>query len=131
MNQVFDSVIVNESQIDGKGAFTARDFKKGEIVIKWDTSHKVLPEDVEKLSLEEKKHTAFMGKDVFLQQAPARYVNHSCEPNTLVKDYCDIAIRDIKKGEEVTSDYSKCLGVDEVIVCTCGRKNCKKIIKKK
>jgi hypothetical protein len=123
-------VIVKKSKIEGTGAFATQDFKKGDIVIKWDTSHKVHPDEISKLSEEEKQHTAFMGKEVFLQQAPAKYVNHSCEPNTHVKDFCDVAIKDIKKGEEITSDYSECLGVDEVIICTCGSKNCKKVIKK-
>ncbi len=59
-------------------------------------------------------------------QSPERFVNHSCDANTSVKNKCDIASRDIKKGEEITSDYSN-QGV-ELFKCCCGSKNCKKII---
>jgi len=34
-------VIVKKSKIHGLGVFASRNFKKGEIIIKWDTSHKL------------------------------------------------------------------------------------------
>lgn len=48
-------VIVKKSKIDGKGVFAARDFKKGEIVIKWDISHELTPEEVKKTPRNRKK----------------------------------------------------------------------------
>ena len=46
---------------------------------------------------------------IYLYSSPERYVNHSSNPNTLqdLKNKCDIAIRDIKKGEEITTDAAK------------------------
>ena len=38
-------VIIKKSKIEGKGVFAARDFKKGEIVVKWDISHQLSPEE--------------------------------------------------------------------------------------
>ncbi len=61
-------------------------------------------------------------------QSPERYVNHSCVANTQVKDFCDVAVRDISKGEEITSDYSEGLLSGFSMRCNCGSKNCRKII---
>ncbi|PIP76091.1 hypothetical protein CO134_00330 [Candidatus Kuenenbacteria bacterium CG_4_9_14_3_um_filter_39_14] len=73
------------------------------------------------------KNLFFIKFFLFIQNPPERYINHSCNPNTEVIDNCDMAIRDIKKGEEITSDYSK----DNAVIhfrCNCGSKNCKKSI---
>ncbi len=55
------------------------------------------------------------------------YDNHSCNANVLSSGKgFGIAIKDIKKGEEVTSDY-RADGGDEVYFvggCKCGEKNC-------
>ena len=59
-------------------------------------------------------------------QSPERFVNHSCESNTTVKNRSDIAIKNIKKGEEITSNYSS-HGI-ESFKCKCGSKGCKGII---
>lgn len=60
-------------------------------------------------------------------QAPEKYVNHSCEPNTTAKGFCDVAIRNIKKGEEITGNYEETAG-GASFKCSCGSTNCKKII---
>ena len=62
-------------------------------------------------------------------QEPERYVNHSCDANTTAKNPCDIAIRDIKKGEDVTGNYSEELIPNTKMKCNCKSKNCRKIIK--
>jgi len=59
-------------------------------------------------------------------QAPERYVNHSCNPNTKVNNFSDIAIRNIEIGEEITSDYSG-QGLEK-FKCKYGSEDCKKII---
>ena len=59
------------------------------------------------------------------------YFNHSCNPNTCIKGRVTIvALRDIKRGEELTFDYS----LNEADIfwnfkCNCGSKNCRKVIK--
>lgn len=78
---------------------------------------------------EEKHYTSKENGKYFLFPSPERYVNHSCNENTNPKNKCDIAIKNIKKGEEITTDYKK----DDVpnlnMRCNCGSKNCKGIIK--
>jgi len=58
-----------------------------------------------------------------------RYDNHSCNANSLsYSKGFGIVVRDIKKGEEATSDY-RMYGEDEVHFvggCRCGEKNCMK-----
>jgi len=58
-----------------------------------------------------------------MMQSPAKYVNSSCEFNTTVKNFCDVAIKDIKKGDEITSDYFASEYLKEK--CNCGSGKCK------
>jgi SET domain-containing protein len=120
-------VAVKKSRIEGKGVFAARDIRKDEVVLKWDLSQKLGKKDF--LKLPEKKYVSYSRGKLTMMQPPERYVNHSCNPNTKVKDFCDVASRSIKKGEEITSDYSA--DSLEGFKCNCGSENCKIVIKPK
>ena len=58
----------------------------------------------------------------------AKYINHSCDPNAYVevkKNHIWIhALRDIKKGEEITYDYNFDVEHYEEYPCRCGSANC-------
>jgi len=62
---------------------------------------------------------------------PGYYINHSCKPNAGFKGKVTVvAMRNIKKDEEITIDYS----ITEEdpywkMKCKCGEKNCRKIIR--
>ncbi len=57
--------------------------------------------------------------------------NHSCNPNVGFLDSIRIiAIRNIKKGEELTLDYAMFGGASKLFKCACGAKNCRKTISK-
>lgn len=59
----------------------------------------------------------------------ARLVSHSCEPNCGVKDkFKIIAMRNIKKGEELSFDYDMSENSDWRMKCECGNKNCRKVV---
>ena len=62
-------------------------------------------------------------------QSPEKYVNHSCDPNTETRNQCDVAVEDIKKGEEITSDYAE-QGSSVSFICMCGSKKCRGLIKR-
>lgn len=62
-------------------------------------------------------------------QEPERHVNHSCEPNVVSKDWCEVALRDIKKGEEILSDYVEELPSAELMECHCKSDKCRGFIK--
>ncbi len=58
--------------------------------------------------------------------------NHSCNPNTQYSGLNVIAKTAIKKGEELTLDYTSFLNNEmESFICNCGAENCKKIIQGK
>ena len=91
-----------------KGVYANRDFKKDEVVIKYNL--KPLTEaEFANLPESEKMFTHTHWGTIHLYSEPERYVNHSENPNThqdLISK-CDTALRDIKKGEEITSDATK------------------------
>jgi SET domain-containing protein len=111
-------IVVKKSKINGKGVFAKRDFKKGEIVLKWNP--KILTKlEADKLTIKQKHYLYQKRNKYFLMQSPEKYVNHSCDANTVAKNKSDIATRNIRKGEEVTSSYA-----NFSFKCTCGSKKC-------
>jgi len=62
------------------------------------------------------------------------YFNHSCEPNAGIKGQIFlVAMRDIRKGEEVTFDYAMTLHRSKhahpyKLECLCGKPTCRKVI---
>jgi hypothetical protein len=82
--------------------------------------------DIERLSKKERTYIQKIGNKYYIMQSPERFVNYSCKPNTIAKNRSDVAVRNIKKGEEITSDYSD-NGI-ESFICKCGSKQCKKLI---
>jgi hypothetical protein len=55
----------------------------------------------------------------------ARYVNHSCDSNTLSTGYgFEIALRDIQPNEEITDDYGQ-FNLPYEMPCACGQPNCR------
>ncbi|MEK6963160.1 MAG: SET domain-containing protein [Nanoarchaeota archaeon] len=101
-------VTVKKGNLFGKGVFANRDFKKGEVVIKYKLKS-LTEQEYEDLPAMEKNFTHVHWGIIHLYSSPERYVNHSSNPNTHpnFKDQCDVAIRDIKKGEQITTDATK------------------------
>jgi SET domain-containing protein len=112
-------VVIKKSKIQGKGVFANKDFKKGEIVLNW-SPKKITKEEADKLNIKQKHYLYKERSKYFLMQSPEKYVNRSCEANTIPKNLCDVAVRSIKKGEEITSNYN-----NVSFKCKCGAKNCK------
>lgn len=58
----------------------------------------------------------------------AKYVNHCCHCNTISTGYgFEIAIRDIKAGEQITDEYG-IFNIDRPMVVDCGANGCRKVI---
>jgi SET domain-containing protein len=118
-------IIIKDSPIAGKGIFANRNFKKGEVVLAWHPKQ-LSKEQAEALSNSEKNFVDIVDGKYLYMQPPERYINHSCEPNTSPSDMADIAIQDIQKGEEITSDYG---GAGLLtFTCNCGSKNCRGLV---
>ena len=121
-------VEICESQIQGRGLYAKRAFDPGEIVLRWDLSQTIPNEQVSLLSEEERRYTHPLDEDrTLIVQAPERFVNHSCDGNTEVRDFCDVAIRRIESGDEITSDYGL-VGAAVRFQCNCGSVRCRKVI---
>lgn len=59
----------------------------------------------------------------------AKYVNHCCNCNSISTGYgFEIAIRDIKKGEQITDEYG-IFNLERPMHLVCGGANCRKEIK--
>ena len=103
-----DIVVVKKGKLFGKGVFALRDFKKGEVVITYNLKS-LTKQEYENLSVLEKSFTHAHWGVIYLYSVPERYVNHSSHPNTHpdLKKKCDVAVRNIKKGEETTTDATK------------------------
>jgi hypothetical protein len=55
----------------------------------------------------------------------AKYMNHSCDPNTISTGYgFEIALRDIQKGEQVTDEYGL-LNIEKNMPCGCDAHACR------
>ena len=123
------NVEIKKSSIHKTGVFAKRAFRVGDIVLKWDTSKRILNDDVILLS-ERSGNVHFHPLDEktsFLVQSPECFVNHCCNNNTEVVDFADVAIKDIAIGEEITSNYETD-GAGLSFICNCGDKDCRKHI---
>jgi len=100
-----NDVFIGKGDLDGKGIYAKRDFKKGEIAIKYQLKP-LTKEQYLKLSDQEKLFTHLHWGIIHLYSEPERYVNHSDHPNTYqdLKLQADISLRDIRKGEMITTD---------------------------
>lgn len=128
---IMADIIIKKSKIEGLGVFAARNFKKREIVIKYTLPEVLTKEEVDQLPEKDKEYVQYAGEGKYiLHQAPARFVNHSCDANTYSDHLSDIAKREIKKWEEITANYLDEKVPELNMVCKCASKNCCGVIKK-
>src|SRR3989339_1019250 len=118
-------IIIKKSEKHCRGVFVARNFKKGEIVVPWVVKKILDKQELSSLTQQEKEYVSKRedGKYVLFAE-PVCCVNHSCDPNTKSENNANVAIRDIKKGEEITTDY-ELEGALNKFKCSCGSKNCR------
>ena len=124
-----------KSKIEGRGLLAVKPIKKGEIVaikgghiIDWETL---------------KKHEKLIGAsylqiaDDFILAPLTKseidkvmiFLNHSCSPNVGVRgEITFVAMRDIKAGEELTIDYAMIDDNNYRMKCSCGARNCRKVV---
>lgn len=119
--------IVKLAKNKGLGVFALRGFKKGWRILKMDRSDKITNE--KKLSNDAWNHmNAYGYKKYYHLKPPEKFINHSCDPNAYDKNGILTAMKNIKKGEEITYDYSINGLEDWRMVCKCSSKNCRKIV---
>ena len=101
-------VIVGKGNLAGKGIYANRNFKKDEIVIKYNL-RPLTERELKNLPENEKEFTHTHHGVTYLYSNPERYVNDSKDPNTYqdLINKCDVAAKDIKRGEMITTDAMK------------------------
>jgi SET domain-containing protein len=124
-----EAVYVKEKSDMGFGIFAARDISKDEIIIEFKGPRVKIP-DMTGIPREVWDHLFNVGVDEYIiAREPAVRTNHSCDPNAgIFRDALLAAMRDIKKGEEITFDYSTITADNWTLECGCGSPLCRKII---
>jgi hypothetical protein len=107
----------------GRSVFARRNFSRGETVVSG-RRVRFLPERT--------SHSFQIDFDVHVElDEPAQLINHSCSPNTGVRNnqfgaYDFIALVDIASGCEITWDYETTEYISIAIpVCGCGSSDCR------
>lgn len=129
-------VEIRKSQIAGWGGYAKKDISKGTQVIEY-TGELITKEESEKRQVghREKGHLWIMELNKEYDIDPrnggneAKFINHSCDANCEFVNYDEEeiwieAVRDIKKGEELTVNY-QFDEPDEDYPCHCGAANCR------
>lgn len=101
-------VEIGNGSLAGKGVYAGRNFQKSEVVIQYHLTP-LTQEQYNNLPESERMFTHRHGEVINLYSEPERYVNHSQTPNTYqdLERQCDVALRDIEKGEAITTDATK------------------------
>lgn len=113
----------------GKGVFAKSPIIKGELIAKFDGT--IYDDDFEEWTRDLQNHTIQVGRSRWRDsKGLARFINHSCDPNCGIKGlYNVVAMRDIKKGEQITWDYEMTEKSDWWRMrCKCGSPLCRKWI---
>jgi len=125
------------NSIAGFGIYATADIRQNEVIFKGEEkSQRIATKsyingnwNVKELE-NFKKYAYPLSNEVFLlwDENPAGWApqNHSCDANTAYKGLNVYALRDIKKGEELTLNYALFLDEHmEPFMCTCGSENCR------
>ena len=134
---------IRKSGISGKGVFAIKNIKKFQTIhfLKGETmSIKEMMKRVDE-GKEGQSDPLGIDDEIYLDlDELSRTFNHSCNPNAFIKGKNElVALKDIRKGDEITYDYSTTMDDNEEKIkeaggelwvgrCKCGSNNCRKII---
>lgn len=129
--KIYDAMYVAPSRIVGKGLYAGTNMRarqkigefEGEQVSIRESRRRAKTMDV--IAIVECGNFAL---DATHSKRGFRFINHSCDPNTFTR-VTDTraefyALRDIRKGEELTVDYEQSHH-DGKLPCRCGARNCR------
>jgi uncharacterized protein len=129
--QVYYRIRVAPSKIDGKGAFAQERIparKKigdlGGVVISIKEANAIALK-TKRVAMVELSDTLALNASVNSNEL--RYINHSCQPNAYIrvlgKRVEFYALKNIKPGEEITSNYGE-THHEGTLKCRCGKPGC-------
>ena len=115
-----------KKRVQGLGVFANKDFKKGEFIFRFRKGKIINRKDLNKLTKWESNHLDELDGDKFeIVEKPGWLVNHSCDPNAVQKGRSYLALKKIKKGQEISVDYRTKGIFKNKWKCNCGSKSCK------
>jgi SET domain-containing protein len=129
--QTRETIAFRDSGIHGMGGFALRKIKKGTPLIEYvgekidkaEAAKRIAADNPFIFSLDDEWDV-----DGDVSWNPARFLNHSCEPNAEAEIFDDqiwiLALRDIRPGEEITFNYSYDMENYEENPCRCGSAKC-------
>ena len=118
----FNDVLVKQTD-KGRGVFAARNFSLGETVVVGCRIKVLSARTIHSLQMNFNLHVEL--------DEPARLLNHSCSPNTGVRNnqkggYDFVALFDILEGNEITFDYETTEYFSIAVPkCLCGSLDCR------
>ncbi len=110
-----EKFVTKRSKIARFGLFATRDIKKGEFIVEY-KGKKIPNEEMENTDKYAEHRYIIELNDTWTLDGnipgnPAKYVNHSCIPNSYYQStgrrVLIISTKKIKKGEEITVNYGK------------------------
>ncbi len=123
-------IYAGKSKLHGKGVFAKELIKNNSIITRF---YGVIKFKINKNKRDALSHPNWIGvkRHNWIEvKSPQVFINHSCDPNASTKGLTVIAIKEIKKNEEITIDYSLIEGDDRwEMNCSCNESNCRKFIK--
>lgn len=127
--------VIKKTKQKGRGVFTNKPWSFGQLV------HNLSGERLTSNQIDLRIDAGLETCDDPLQISRKMYIdldelsrtfNHSCDPNCGIRQETKLyALRDIKKGEELTYDYSTTVPKYKSwwkMRCHCGASNCRKVI---
>ncbi|MDP9249532.1 MAG: SET domain-containing protein [bacterium] len=127
-----DKIYIGKSGFHNKGLIASKNIKKGERIFLIQGKKIKFLISSEKQADKAGLNWIGYAKNTWIDPVGyGLFINHSCRPNAAIKGKLQvIALRNIKKGEEVTFDYS--MSETDIfwhIKCNCRHKNCRRIIR--
>lgn len=134
-----NKLIIKESNVSGKGVFAKKPIKKGERICFMKGELISLREMLRRVDNNEEEGSDPLGVDdnkyIDMEELP-RSINHSCSPNGFIRGKNElVALRNIKKGEEIFYDYSTTMNDEKIprseqwkMKCKCKSNNCRGIV---
>jgi SET domain-containing protein len=126
-------VWIGTSRIAGKGLFAGQAIPKDTIITRY-IGAKISKAQSARALAHGNAYICYLNArydiDVNTLRNPARYINHSCDPNcalqTTGRAIWVVALRDIQAGEELTHQYNYEYDPERYteFPCFCGAKNC-------
>jgi uncharacterized protein len=139
MTMTKDKIMIGKSNISGNGVYAKKNIKKGERICFMKGELIDIDEMIKRVDNNLEKGSDPLGVDdeMYIDMFELyRSINHSCNPNCFLRRKNElVAIKNIKKNEEITYDYSTTMDDNKkkirdlwTMKCKCKNKNCRKII---